>query len=277
MWEPRRLTTLWAFMACYRDSFAFFYLLRCAAIYSRWSLPTFRRNLILPLEWSQQISLKRINIYQTTRSHISEHTYFLIFLCVPLLLLFHPTTAESGFGFLQSGRYSFPHSVQTGSGATSSMGNRVPFPAIKRPRREADQSPPSGAEVTNVTAVSPLPPYVFMAWCVIKHRDRLIVFTSLFFHTYFLSLFPLSTLVSLVLYPSLFLFLPLSRFFSFFFSSFSYIFFLLSFLPFTFHICSLSFLLYFSSLSVFLYCFNSYSLSFLIYLFILSLLRTDPF
>jgi hypothetical protein len=23
MWEPRRLTTLWAFMACYRDSFTF--------------------------------------------------------------------------------------------------------------------------------------------------------------------------------------------------------------------------------------------------------------
>jgi hypothetical protein len=24
MWEPRRLTTLWAFAACYRDSFTFF-------------------------------------------------------------------------------------------------------------------------------------------------------------------------------------------------------------------------------------------------------------
>jgi hypothetical protein len=24
MWEPRRLTTLWAFMACYRDSFTIF-------------------------------------------------------------------------------------------------------------------------------------------------------------------------------------------------------------------------------------------------------------
>jgi hypothetical protein len=27
MWEPRRLTTLWAFTACYRESFTFFYLL----------------------------------------------------------------------------------------------------------------------------------------------------------------------------------------------------------------------------------------------------------
>jgi hypothetical protein len=26
MWEPRRLTTLWAFTACYRDSFTLFYL-----------------------------------------------------------------------------------------------------------------------------------------------------------------------------------------------------------------------------------------------------------
>jgi hypothetical protein len=25
MWEPRRLTTLWAFTACYRDSFIFFF------------------------------------------------------------------------------------------------------------------------------------------------------------------------------------------------------------------------------------------------------------
>jgi hypothetical protein len=26
MWEPRHLTTLWAFMACYRDSFTFTYI-----------------------------------------------------------------------------------------------------------------------------------------------------------------------------------------------------------------------------------------------------------
>jgi hypothetical protein len=25
MWEPRRLTTLWAFTACYRDSFTFLF------------------------------------------------------------------------------------------------------------------------------------------------------------------------------------------------------------------------------------------------------------
>jgi hypothetical protein len=26
MWDPQRLTTLWAFTACYRDSFTFTYL-----------------------------------------------------------------------------------------------------------------------------------------------------------------------------------------------------------------------------------------------------------
>jgi hypothetical protein len=26
MWEPRRLTTLWAFTACYRESFTFYQL-----------------------------------------------------------------------------------------------------------------------------------------------------------------------------------------------------------------------------------------------------------
>jgi hypothetical protein len=26
MWDPQRLTTLWAFTACYRDSFTFFFL-----------------------------------------------------------------------------------------------------------------------------------------------------------------------------------------------------------------------------------------------------------
>jgi hypothetical protein len=26
MWDPQRLTTLWAFTACYRDSFTYFYL-----------------------------------------------------------------------------------------------------------------------------------------------------------------------------------------------------------------------------------------------------------
>jgi hypothetical protein len=67
MWEPRRLTTLWAFTACYRDSFTLFIitifshlsgilgsysggyeeycLLGYTAVYSAESQPTFRRNM----------------------------------------------------------------------------------------------------------------------------------------------------------------------------------------------------------------------------------------
>jgi hypothetical protein len=39
MWEPRRLTTLWAFTACYKDNFTFFLItldylfLGCDAVY----------------------------------------------------------------------------------------------------------------------------------------------------------------------------------------------------------------------------------------------------
>jgi hypothetical protein len=31
MWEPQRLTTLWAFMACYMDSFTFLPHTKCTA------------------------------------------------------------------------------------------------------------------------------------------------------------------------------------------------------------------------------------------------------
>jgi hypothetical protein len=55
MWEPRRLTTIWASTACYRDSLTFYIpnkngpdkygLLGCNALYFGDS-PTFRRNIL---------------------------------------------------------------------------------------------------------------------------------------------------------------------------------------------------------------------------------------
>jgi hypothetical protein len=42
---------------------------------------------------------------------------------------------------------------------------------VKRPGREADHSPPSGAEVKNVWSYTSTPHYVFTAWCLVKHRD----------------------------------------------------------------------------------------------------------
>jgi hypothetical protein len=40
-------------------------------------------------------------------------------------------------------------------------------PGAKRLESEADHSPPSDVEVKNGGAIPPLPPYVFMAWCLI--------------------------------------------------------------------------------------------------------------
>jgi hypothetical protein len=40
---------------------------------------------------------------------------------------------------------------------------------VKRQERETDHSPPSSAEVRIRGATLPLPHYVFMAWCFVKH------------------------------------------------------------------------------------------------------------
>jgi hypothetical protein len=42
---------------------------------------------------------------------------------------------------------------------------------VQRPGREADHSPPSNAEVKNAWSYTSTPQYVFMAWCLAKHRD----------------------------------------------------------------------------------------------------------
>jgi hypothetical protein len=43
---------------------------------------------------------------------------------------------------------------------------------VKQPGREADNSPPSSAEVKNAWKYTSTPQYVFMAWCFVKHRDN---------------------------------------------------------------------------------------------------------
>jgi len=45
-------------------------------------------------------------------------------------------------------------------------------PGEKRPWREADHSPPSGAEVKNAWSYISTRQYVFMPWCLVKHRDN---------------------------------------------------------------------------------------------------------
>jgi hypothetical protein len=51
---------------------------------------------------------------------------------------------------------------------------------IKWPGREADHSPPSSAEVKNAWSYTSTPSqYVFMAWCLFKHRDNFIFYLPL--------------------------------------------------------------------------------------------------
>jgi len=47
-------------------------------------------------------------------------------------------------------------------------------PGIKRPRREADHSLQSSAEVKNAWIYTSTLPYVFMVWCLVKPRDSFI-------------------------------------------------------------------------------------------------------
>jgi hypothetical protein len=48
----------------------------------------------------------------------------------------------------------------------------VVSPGVKRPGREADQSSPSNAEVKNALSYTSTPPYIVIAWYLVKHRDN---------------------------------------------------------------------------------------------------------
>jgi hypothetical protein len=68
--------------------------------------------------------------------------------------------------------------VQTGSGvhaASAQWVQRAPSLGVKRPLRETDHSPPSGATVKNTRTCNYIStfPYFFMMWCLIKLRDNL--------------------------------------------------------------------------------------------------------
>jgi hypothetical protein len=45
-------------------------------------------------------------------------------------------------------------------------------PGVKLPGREADHSPPSSTKVKNVWRRTSTLQYIFMAWCLAKHRDN---------------------------------------------------------------------------------------------------------
>jgi len=65
-----------------------------------------------------------------------------------------------------SSDFSLLNNVQNGFGATTFLGNgyRGACPAVKRPRREADHSPPSSAMSRMKTVIPLLPLCAFAAW-----------------------------------------------------------------------------------------------------------------
>jgi hypothetical protein len=50
---------------------------------------------------------------------------------------------------------------------------------VKRPGREADHLPPSGAEVKNEWSYTSTPQYAFMAWCPVKKKAQEQLYSSL--------------------------------------------------------------------------------------------------
>jgi hypothetical protein len=51
-------------------------------------------------------------------------------------------------------------------------GGAATFSFPKYPGREADHLPPSSAEVKNAWSYTSTSQYVFMAWCLVKHRNN---------------------------------------------------------------------------------------------------------
>jgi hypothetical protein len=81
------------------------------------------------------------------------------------------TTESSDFESRYGQEFSLVRVVQTGSGVhltSYSMGTGGSFPGVKRPRCEADHSPPTNAEVKKIWPYTSTAPYVFMAECLVN-------------------------------------------------------------------------------------------------------------
>jgi hypothetical protein len=74
------------------------------------------------------------------------------------------------------------------------MGTKGSSYGVKRSECEADNSPPSSAEVKKAWSYTSIPQHVFMAWCLVKHRDN---FTFTFHYIIILLSIPMHTKLSL--------------------------------------------------------------------------------
>jgi hypothetical protein len=85
------------------------------------------------------------------------------------------TIGVLGFGSRRGlGIFLFTTVTRTALGPTQPPIQWVPEAlslGVKRPGREADHSPPYSAEVKNAWSYTSTPQYVFIAWCLVQHRD----------------------------------------------------------------------------------------------------------
>lgn len=77
---------------------------------------------------------------------------------------------ESGSIFQLGQEISLPHSAQNGFRPTQFL--RAVSLGEKEPDHEADNLSPPSVEVKHVWWYTCTPPYTFMKWCSIKHRDN---------------------------------------------------------------------------------------------------------
>jgi hypothetical protein len=105
--------------------------------------------------------------------HTTSYTSRILLHLSTLLLMSYFSLAYKLF---MSVEVSFRQRIQTDYGAhmcSHELGKGYIFPEVKRPGHEADHLPPSSAEVKNVCSYTSTPPYIFMLWCLIKHRKLL--------------------------------------------------------------------------------------------------------
>jgi hypothetical protein len=80
------------------------------------------------------------------------------------------------------GNFSLHQHIQNGNGAQPAsypMGIGDSFPGVKWPGHEIDHSPPSTADAKNAQTILPLPQYIFIVQCFVKHMDNFTFYCNL--------------------------------------------------------------------------------------------------
>jgi hypothetical protein len=129
-----------------------------------------------------------ISIFISCISFLCGETFFRKFIKLKYIFMYYDWDTGWTIGVLgfdsrrELGIFIFTTASRTALGPTQPPIQGVPGAlslGVKRPGREADNSPPSSAEVKNAWSCTSTPPNIFKAWCLVKHRDN---FTFTFMH-----------------------------------------------------------------------------------------------